>query len=361
MSLLKPCTLATVVGLAGLMLTGCGGSRANDEPTLSEGSIDKALEQMVDNTIIPAATGFAAEVTAFSESAEDFCAAPDSETLATLQQQWISMENRWYQLLPFNFGPLNDDVVFPAYQYIDSFRVRGTNYTSTVRTQLASWIAADSTLNADFFDGKTFQYVGVLALEVLVFEDADRSQLASDIVADFEADSRRCDALQGLAGSLQNKADYVVNGWTVDHLDSGSSYRTMLLAGETDDGSEPLTELITSVQEFYDYLTQRDTVSNIAQLADSSWQAMSASIDITSELLEGTDATTVSLFQLMEIGGNSTDVETVRSNLTAAREAISAQDSTTFNSLAASLDGNFKREIPDGLDVSLGINFSDGD
>jgi hypothetical protein len=25
------------------------------------------------------------------------------------------------------------------------------------------------------------------------------------------------------------------------------------------------------------------------------------------------------------------------------------------------LDGNFKREIPDGLAVELGINFSDGD
>ena len=69
----------------------------------------------------------------------------------------------------------------------------------------------------------------------------------------------------------------------------------------------------------------------------------------------------MSLASLMQASGNQTSVDTVRSNLAMARDSISDLDATSFNSAAALLDGNFKREIPDSLDVNLGINFTDGD
>ncbi|MDO6681894.1 imelysin family protein [Oceanobacter sp. 5_MG-2023] len=347
-----------------LTLASCGGSRENDAVALTEGSLSLALEQLVDGTIIVASEQFASEVSDFNNSVDSFCSAPDEAGLSQLQTDWKTMADSWYRLLPFNFGPLFDDTVFPVYQFVDSYRVRGTNYTATVRSNIQTLIDSESEteLGSSYFDGLTFQYVGLLPLEVVAFETAsDQSQVAADIVAEFIQQPRKCEVMEGLAGSVQNRADYVVNGWTLDHLESGTSYRDLFLAGDLDDGSEPLTALISAVQSYLDYLQQRDTVSNVAALSGNAWPEMQASIDVITELLEGSESTTVSLFDLMESAGNSADADTVRSNLEQANDAISDQDATSFNSMAAALDGNFKREIPDGLDVSLGINFSDGD
>jgi hypothetical protein len=54
-------------------------------------------------------------------------------------------------------------------------------------------------------------------------------------------------------------------------------------------------------------------------------------------------------------------IETVEDNLQTLRTSIELQDITEFEIAAAQLDGNFKREIPEGLEVELGINFTDGD
>ncbi len=352
---------------AGLLLSGCGGERANDEAALSAGSVDLALEQIIDNTVIPSAQAFQSQVSAFNSAASSFCTSPDATGLSNLQSSWNAMALAWYGLVPFNFGPLFDDTVFPQYQYIDSYRVRGTDYTATVRTNQAGLINGDTELSSSYFDARTFQYVGLLALEVASYEaladgvtDDNRTDAAT-VLAEYQASDRRCGILTGLAGSLQSRADYVVNGWTVDSQSSGTPYRDLFLAGETIDGAEPLTEMISAVQSYLDYLQQRNTVGNVAQIAGTSWAQMSASIASIEATLAGTENSTITLFGLMTAGGNSTDVDTVQANIDAARVAIASENTTDFNSLAAELDGNFKREIPDGLDVSLGINFSDGD
>ncbi|MGB1091104.1 MAG: hypothetical protein ACPGYX_03185, partial [Oceanobacter sp.] len=143
--------------------------------------------------------------------------------------------------------------------------------------------------------------------------------------------------------------------------ESGTPYRDLFLAGETDDGSEPLTLLLTTGQEFLDYLNNRNTVTYVASLSGQPWQMMTQSMNQLEGLLDGFSEELVSLFELMDSAGGGNEVTTVSENLAMANEAIEDQDATSFNAAAALLDGNFKREIPDSLDVSLGINFSDGD
>ncbi len=187
-------------------LTGCGGERANDEVSLNEGSLKKALELITTNTILPAVGQFSAQTQALADNADSFCAAPDSNTLNAVQQQWKNTADAWYQLLPFNFGPLDDDLVFPTYQYIDSYRLRGTDYTETVRTNISSWLAGSETLDETFFAAQTFQKVGLLALEVALFETSDtHSAEISDIVSEYTDNSRKCAALNGLSDYLNSK------------------------------------------------------------------------------------------------------------------------------------------------------------
>lgn len=349
-----------------MTLTACGGTRENDEATLSEGSLDLAIEQLTDATVVSAATNMATEVETLRSEIASFCSSPDADSLSGLQSQWQNTALAWYQLLPFNLGPLDDDLVFPNYQFIDSYRLRGTDYTETIRTDIDGWLVSDDTLDGDFFAGLAFNKVGLLALEVGLFETAaDQDSTAAEVLSEFVNQPRKCDVIDGLAEALERRTDDVRDDWTVSYGDNEQSYRDLFLAGELEDGSTPLVTLLTGVQEYLDYLDQRDVVNNVAQLSASDsfdrWSLMTASMDSIEAILAGATTEQVSLFELMTAGGNASSVATVESNIAAAREAISSLDSTSFNALAATLDGNFKRDIPDSLDVSLGINFSDGD
>ena len=345
-----------------LLLISCGGERQNDAAVLTEGSLTLAVSQLAENTILPAVDGFASAAADLDNSAADFCAAINETQLSALQSQWKTTTAAWYRLLPFNFGPLNDDAVFPPYQYIDSYRLNGNNYLATVRSAMDSWLASGDELDADFFNSRTFQYVGLLPLEVAVFETAAaQSTSATDIVSEYTAQSRKCDILTGLTGALLEKAEYVQDGWRVAYIDSTTPYLTMFQQDDLPDGSAALSTLLTAVQEYLDYLPKRNVVTTSASLSGDIWNQVDDSIAVIRELLNGTDTSTVTLFGLMTSSGNSTSVATVTANLDQADDDIDDEDATSFNATSALLDGNFKREIPDSLDVSLGINFTDGD
>jgi hypothetical protein len=88
---------------------------------------------------------------------------------------------------------------------------------------------------------------------------------------------------------------------------------------------------------------------------------MAQSIDSTKEFLAGTEATLVSLNDLINVGATAADTASIDANLNALSVAINNQNDIDFKAAAAELDGNFKREIPNSLNVNLGLNFSDGD
>ena len=69
----------------------------------------------------------------------------------------------------------------------------------------------------------------------------------------------------------------------------------------------------------------------------------------------------IGILDFMTARGLEADVETVEANLAMAQAAAAAEDREALATAIGLLDGNLKREIPDGLGVDLGLNFSDGD
>ena len=128
-----------------------------------------------------------------------------------------------------------------------------------------------------------------------------------------------------------------------------------------DDGKSAISKITVSVQDYFDYLKNRDVTESTGQISNSIWQSVAASITSVEQVLAGTDATTLSLYQIMKNNGNDLDMTAVTANLEVLKTTISEQNSTNFKAAAGVLDGNFKREIPDAIGVSLGLNFSDGD
>lgn len=351
---------AAAILLAGL-LTACGGERKNDPLVLTDDTLNTALTRIVDQTVIPNTQAFAEDAEALVVAVSSFCNAPSTGGLQQTQSAWEASSTGWYRILPFLFGPPDDNLLTPGYLFIDSLRQRGNDYTSTVRTEINESVSGSEPLNGAYFDGLSFTKVGLLALEVALFEDASESTADSDIVAGFIAQPRRCDYLEGLAQLQAEYANDFYQGWTSDYQNSGEAYRERFLRGATDDGSAPLTLLLTSAQEHLNYLKQRTVADQAGQISGISWALMQASIEATEAIVEGDQGSVVTLASLMLAAQEESALLSVRDNFERAYEAIDDQSNLDFYTAAGLLDGNFKREIPDGLAVELGINFSDGD
>ena len=263
---------------------------------------------------------------------------------------------------------MEGSVVFPTYTYIDSYRVNGNNYMETVRSEIDSLLSSGDEINDSTFTNKTFNKVGLLALEVSIFETASSQSISStDIINEYVADDTKCAILTGYSTQLLRRASIIDDRWTTDYQDSGSSYRDLLLSGQLEeingeDGSDATTKIVLGAQNYFDYLANRNVTDSVGTLAGSIWSALDLSIGITEELMNGTDDSNLSLFDIIKnTNSNDQDVNTITDNLSYIRTTISNADKISLQAAAKALDSNFKVEVTTGLDINAGLSFADGD
>jgi predicted lipoprotein len=356
--------LVALLGLGGCVNDDSSSGPEPAEPANPVATLDAAIEQAIDGAVLPAVERFLADTRELSAASDAFCATPDQAKLVKMQGTWRATYEQWFRLSMYTFGPLDDDIVFPTFTFIDSLRLRGTNYLDTVRSQILSDINGKQELDSAYYRLSTFQRVGLLALESAIFETStpEHSKISDEIVAEFNFRPRKCEVLQGLTTQLMERAQSVQQGWLVSYKESGLSYRALFLDGQLDDdGTEPITQLLISGQEFLDYLQSRRVVETGGQISMHAWDAISATIDEVELLLRGNESTSDTLFDVMDATGNQNAVAAVEDSISEVRQAIADRDVAMLEISLGFLDGNFKREIPDSLELDLGINFSDGD
>lgn len=360
--------LLTIV-LTSIMLTACGGTSSS--LNLNDTELNIAATEVIDKTIIPAANKFQQQVAALVTQSQSFCTAANTteDNLTQLQSQWVATNLAWYELLPYRFGPMINSEVLPTYIFIDNHRQRGNNAHDTIRNNIDTLIAsADDEAYTVALSQLGANSVGLLALEISVFEDAaNQSTIPADIVLEFQNSPRKCQLLEDLGTKLLSRAEDVHQGWSSNYRDTGTSYRDLVVNNQLeatldDEAGESAIEKITlSMQEFYDYLAKRNVTTNAAQLSSSIWLALDSSLKNTEELLVGTDTTTISLNAIMMNNRFEQTVLDIKTNIQTLRTALEEENTIDTQAAAAILDGNFKREISDALDINLGLNFSDGD
>jgi predicted lipoprotein len=359
-----------------LLLTACGSDSSTTSKVLGS-EADLAAYQVAKNTIVPAVNGFQAQAQLLDTQAELFCSTANTTqaNLLSLQLQWKETAKAWYQLLPFKFGPveggLDINLVEPVYAYIDYFRFnKGSDLTSSVRTQMKEWVdgPTPSSITDAFIAGKSASLVGFLPLEVTIFETTDtQSSVITDVLTEFSTASRKCQLLNALTNQLLVQANIIQSSWQSNYANTGKSYLDLLVNNElenaevNDDGKSAISKVTVSVQDYFDYLKNRDVTQSTGQISNSIWQSVDASVESVEQVLAGTESTTLSLYQIMMNNGNDTDIAVIKQNITTLKATIAEQNSIDFKAAAGVLDGNFKREIPDAIGVSLGLNFSDGD
>jgi len=338
------------------------GVAGDDDDALPTGP--EVMANTVDNTIVPDFAAFADATEAMQAEIDAFCAAPSADTLATVQAQWRSLSESWNAVVPYNLGPLDDDFIVPKIILVESMRQRGENYINTVRESAGQAIEGEDPLDTDFIEGLTFNKVGLLALEVLVFEDSreGNSTDPADVLADFEARPRKCGYLRGINERLVATAAEVELGWS-QSFQEGEAFRDTMLGTELPDGAEPVAALLIALQEHFVYLRDRKLDGILdAQLSGHFYPNVSAMLDAFERLLEQPDPEDeAGILDFMDAYGFDADAQTVRDNLAAAKAAAVAEDREGLSAAIGLLDGNVKREIPDALGVELGLTFSDGD
>lgn len=354
-------TLPTAGLVAALLGMGTCSETGGGTPLPSGSEI---MGNMVTNTIVPDLTKFRDAAEAMGAGVDAFCSTLDASTLDEIQGDWKDLSERWNAVAFYNFGPLDDDVITPKIIFVESMRQRGTDYTQTVRDELELALAGTDPLDAAFFDALTFNKVGMLALEVLVFEDSreGNSMASADIVDDYQMQPRKCDYLRGVMDLLIGCATKVHRGWTVEFADSGEAFADTMTGEELADGSEPVAALIIALHEHLAYVKDRKLEGILdAQLSGHFYPNVAATLDAIEELLVQPVEGSFGILDFIEARGFTDDVDEVKANLAAAKQAAEEGDREELAIAIGLLEGNLKREIPDGLGVDLGLTFTDGD
>ena len=343
-----------------LVLSACSTDSGGDSELPSGLEV---MENTIDNTVVPDIGRFRGEAESMRGRVDAFCAAPDPETLGELQAGWRSLSEAWNAVAMYNLGPLDDDFITPKIIFFESMRQRGTDYTQTVRDEITLAIDRGDALDDAYFEGLTFNKVGLLALEILAFENATAdSSDAAAIVADYDAEPRRCGYLRGITARLNGHALELDDEWNIAFAE-GEAFRDAMLGNVLEDGSQPIVALLIALQEHMVYLEDRKLEGILdAQLSGHFYPNVSATLEALERLLvQPTPDDAIGILDFMTARGLEADVETVEANLAMAQAAAAAEDREALATAIGLLDGNLKREIPDGLGVDLGLNFSDGD
>ncbi|MDD9942634.1 MAG: imelysin family protein [Myxococcales bacterium] len=362
--------------VAVLVIAGCGGGADGDDPDGDAGqgqmgSLEAALRSAVDESIIPAVEDFARGARGLETSVDAFCEAPSDRGLVALQDEWLDLSRSWNRVGIYFLGPLDEDIIMPSMIFIESMRQRGMDYTDTVRETLAAAVSETDPLDDTFFEGLTFNRVGMLALEVLLFEESSADPPAidpADIAQRYLDHERQCDYLQGVARLLRERADGVEAGWTDEFLDTGLPFRELLLRDMLADGSEPVNALLLAAIKHLEYLRLRklDGVVDLAVAGRARpelspfWDNLAAGLDALEGLMDppGSDA---GFFLVMMERGFEAEVDVARDSFEGARKAVEAEDREQAAAAFLVLETSLRREVPLGLGVDLGITFTDGD
>jgi predicted lipoprotein len=357
------CAHALGSGWCALALCALVGCPGDEEPAKS--GLD-ALREAIALTVVPGVSTFAERAASLEGAVPTFCVGPDAAKLAELQAQTRDLMHAWSAIAAYNFGPLDDDLITPRIIFIESMRQRGVDYTTTVREAIATALASDDILDDGYVDALTFNKVGLLALEVLLFEDSREDAVgahatdAASIVDDFVAAPRKCAYLEGIARHVAETARAVDHGWRVDD-GSGSPFADAMERDELDDGTQPIVALLVAMHEHLDYVKVRKLEGVLdARLSGEFYPNVRATLDAYGEVLAPSGAE-FSLFDYMDQRTFTDERVLVEKNLEAAVAAAELGDRAALTATIGVLEGNFKREIPDALGVDLGINFSDGD
>ncbi len=316
--------------------------------------LDATVLAMADEAIIPAAEGFASSTNDLSGSVTGLCAAPDEAGVEAARTQWRAAAEAWNRFTIYDFGPMSEGVT-PADAFIDSFKAfrQGKSYVETLREEQRTLVTMGTDLSGEDLSGWNFQRVGLVAIEVALFETATDppDAAASAVAAELVAQPQKCTYLVKQVELLAQRAGELHLAWVPE----GGDYRALFLSSTND----ALGAVLTGIGGHLEYLELRSIATQAHPVSSQAYANISASLDELEVLLPAGGAD--SLATRLDEARASDVLDAISEHVAAAREAITNEDAAALGPELIALDTILRADIPQALGIELGLNFTDGD
>lgn len=365
-----------------IFLTACFAESKNSLTNTNTDSkfLPQVVSEMTDDIIVPSIVALNDKTQLLKDSITPLCSTATDVELLAAQNNWKQVSSQWNRVALYalgkevsQIGPLNNDIVNSKKSRIDpSIENNGLDKYETVRKALVDNIAStDDLTQPSYFSQLKLTNVGLLPLEILLFEDLgnDRDTSVSSIVTSYNNNARKCQYLSGLATEMLESTQYVADQWTQNYRSTGKSFQSIFKQEATfDNDNEPVVELLNSFQSYLNYYKDKKILGTKvpyvlvgARLSENFYADALATIDELELVLTGKPDAQNSIFNKMRSSNASHDVELIKENISGAKQAIADKNLSNMDFYFARLDGNVKREVAQGLGLSLGLNFADGD
>ena len=161
------------------------------------------LQSLVDQVVLPGQSAFIHAADDLLARAEAFLAAPDADTLASLQEAWRGASNAWREIAMLTFDlrvtALHNQIDKPPLnvEFVEDF------------------LNGDATINEKAVNGLGSTTRGLPAIEYLIFAPDSSPE---GIVASLD-DPRRADYLRALAQNIAGKSAELRHAWSPEGRD----------------------------------------------------------------------------------------------------------------------------------------------
>lgn len=366
---------------ASIALTACGGSSSGGSAG-GVGSKDYLLEvmnQTVDSVIVPSYLSFNQKAVTLQETIVPLCTGTTTAIqVEAAQTAWQELSQQWNRIALYNLGstvgPMNDNLFTPLRDRIDaSIANKGDSKFASVRTGTITNVQSSDELNLAYSAALAPPLVGLLPLEILLFSDllTTNDVNSTEIATSFNNGTRKCLYTAVIAADVAKTSKTVYQGWTESYKNTGKSFQQIFKDGKSvlENDNEPVVELLISIQKYLNFYKDKkilDTDSETfelvgATISDNFYADAFATIEQLKLLLQGQTGTKISFFAQMRARGASQDVALIQDNIAKVKSAIENKNLKNMDYYIGRLDGNVKRELAQGVGISLGINFADGD
>lgn len=322
-------------GLLALLLAGCGDGTTSEE---TRRTWTPYLQTIFTENIPRAASDFRSSMDGLEQAVDNLCAAPSDALLEQAQQAYRQAHVAWGGLVPHYWGPLNDDPIIPRMYFIESMRQRGIVYIERVRTALDQVPSPPTEASVSALP---FTNVGLLSVEVMLFEDSAEATDSASIVAGLLAEPDRCTFTQLVTEQVQSRAIEIDDAWSSDagSIDSESFARRTVI------------ELMITWYEHFEYTKQRKLDATLdATLSGTFYDHQIRTFDRMEAIVFAGETPLVN--------PGSTEAE---QRFAAARDAATNQDRAALTTAVQGLIRLFRDDIPADARLNLGVNFVDGD
>jgi len=354
-----------------ISLVGCGTTQTKLE--ISPTGLQQIVSHTADIVIIPNIKSWQQSSKVFHGSVQQFCQAPNTPKLKQLQADWKQLSLKWNQTIMFDFGPLRDNLFSAKVNFVEPMRQRGKNYDSTVRSRLNQRLNDTKKLDRAYFAKLNFNLVGISALEQMVFSDFITKKTDSKaIVTNYRNNTRSCALLIGISELNLDNANYVMTGWqkspsanTISKksgdMPAGSSYRDLFASGRLMNGEKSLTKLVFSMQDYLRYIKQRKLDGRLdAIYSGMTFKNMEAGLEAIESVFTAKE-TALSLQKYLQVSGKQKVADAFLNTLNIAKKQAQAKDREAMKPTYSKLIKMLEKDIPKGLGVDFGMNFTDGD